>query len=182
MTVNIFSSFLFHEIQPEIATTIKNNLADEKTYSHAVKVMKDLNKESSRIMQKYNINSCTDVTGFGLLGHLNEMCKGSNVSARIQYKKIPLLTNTENFAKKDVIPGGSKKNFDFLKNMIRFHDSFELYQKLILSDAQTSGGLLISCNKKDSLNLLMELNNNLDYKASIIGEFTNKKNHSIYCE
>ena len=165
-----------------IATTIKNNLADEKTYSHAVKVMKDLNKESSRIMQKYNINSCTDVTGFGLLGHLNEMCKGSNVSARIQYKKIPLLTNTENFAKKDVIPGGSKKNFDFLKNMIRFHNSFELYQKLILSDAQTSGGLLISCNKKDSLNLLTELNNNLDYKASIIGEFTNEKNHSIYCE
>ena len=107
------------------------------------------------------------------------MCKGSNVSARIQYKKIPLLMNTENFAKKDIIPGGSKKNFEFLKNIIQFHDSFGLYQKLILSDAQTSGGLLISCNKKDSLNLLMELNKNLDHKASIIGEFTNKKNHSM---
>jgi len=165
-----------------IATSIKKDLADEKTYNHAVEVMKNLNKESSRIMQKYNINSCTDVTGFGLLGHLSEMCKGSNVSAKIYYDKIPLLANTENFAKKDIIPGGSKKNFDFLKDMIQFHDSFELYKKLILSDAQTSGGLLISCDKKDSINLLMELNESLDYKSSIIGEFINKKNHLIYCE
>ena len=165
-----------------IATSIKNDLVDKKTYNHAVQVMKDLNKESSKIMQKYNINSCTDVTGFGLLGHLSEMCKGSNVSAVIHYNKIPLLTNTENFAKKDIIPGGSKKNFDFLKDIIHFHNSLEHYQKLILSDAQTSGGLLISCDKKDSINLLMELNESLDYKASIIGEFTNKKNHSIYCE
>ena len=165
-----------------IATSIKNNLADEKTYNHAVQVMKDLNKESSKIMQKYNINSCTDVTGFGLLGHLSEMCKASNISAKIYYNKIPLLTNTENFAKKGIIPGGSRKNFDFLKDIIQFNDSLELYKKLILSDAQTSGGLLISCDKKDSANLLKELNKSLDYKASIVGEFTTKKNYSIYCE
>ena len=165
-----------------ISTAIKKNIADNKTHDEVVKIMNSLNDKASTIMKKYNAKACTDVTGFGLLGHLNEMCSGSMLSAKIYYDEIPLIMNVENFAKENIIPGGTKNNFNFLKNNINFGDCIKSFQKFILSDSQTSGGLLISCNKSNSKKMLEELNNSLEYKSAIIGEFIHQKNFSIYCE
>jgi len=164
-----------------ISTAIKKDLADEETHKTVINIMNTLNDKSAKLMMNFDISACTDVTGFGLLGHLNEMCKGSNLSCNITYNKIPTIINAEKFAKEDIIPGGTKNNFNFLKADIYFNDSIELFQKMILSDAQTSGGLLIACNKSESQKLLNDLKNISDYKSSIIGEFTAKRDFNIYC-
>ena len=165
-----------------ISTAIKKELANEHTVQEVIKIMNTLNDKSSSIMRKYRVNACTDVTGFGLLGHLNEMCKGSNLSATIHYKSVPLIAKTEKFASEGIIPGGTKNNLKFLKNVLLFSDSIQEFQKLILADAQTSGGLLISCKKSDSKKILHELNEKTDFVSKIIGEFRDKEKYNISCE
>lgn len=165
-----------------ISTAIKKGLTDKDTNQTVIKIMNELNNKSSEIMKNYNVSACTDVTGFGLLGHLNEICKGSQLSAKIIYNQIPTIINTEKFAKDDIIPGGTKNNFNFLKSDIYFNNSIKLFQKMILADAQTSGGLLIACNKSESQKLLNELKTISDNESNIIGEFTDKKDFNIYCD
>jgi len=164
-----------------ISTAIKKELANDTLINDTIEIMNTLNDNSSKIMMKYNINACTDITGYGLLGHINEMCRGSNLSANINYNKVPKIETIEDFAKKDIIPGGSKNNLEFLINKIYFSNEFKNYQKYILADSQTSGGLLISCPKEHSENLLDELNENLQFKSSIIGEFKEKEHFNIFC-
>ena len=164
-----------------ITTAIKKGLAKEKTINSVIDIMNTLNDYSSNILNKYKVNACTDVTGYGLLGHLNEMCNGSNLSAIIDFNKIPIIHEVLNFSKAGIIPGGSKKNLKFNVNDINFHNDLDEYKKLILADAQTSGGLLISCPKENSSKLIKELNKNSKYKSKIIGEFINKNKHNIIC-
>ena len=164
-----------------ISTAIKKGLAENQIINSTIKIMNKLNDESSKIMMKYSINACTDITGYGLLGHINEMCQGSNVSAFINYNNVPKIETTEQLAKKDIIPGGSKKNLEFLTKKIFFSREIKDYQKYILADAQTSGGLLISCPKKYSKNLLNDLNKTSQLKSSIIGEIKEKKDFNIFC-
>ena len=164
-----------------ISTAIKRDMADKLSLNQSIDIMNTLNDKSSEIMREYDISACTDVTGFGLLGHLNEMCKGSKLSSKISYNTVPLILNTEKYAKDGIIPGGTKNNFTFLEKEISFDHSIKSFQKMILSDAQTSGGLLISCNKSKSHNLLKKLNSILQYESAIIGEFITKKDCTIYC-
>ena len=165
-----------------ITTAIKKKLANKSTEALAVDVMNTLNEHASQIMIRHSISSCTDVTGFGLLGHLNEMCKGSSISAKIYFDKIPKIDGTIELAKKDIVPGGTKSNLDYLQNNIDFNLSLELYEKYILADAQTSGGLLIACEGKYTKNLIADLNSTGKFSSQIIGEFIDKKSKNIYCE
>jgi len=109
------------------------------------------------------------------------MCSGSNLTAELYYNNIPLICGTKEFASKNIIPGGSRKNLDFLNGKIWFSDSIQKFEKLILADAQTSGGLLISSNKAESKEMLNELNQETQFTSKIIGEFKAKKEHNIYC-
>ena len=165
-----------------ISTAVKKNLAKKSIIQEVIDTMNTLNDKASNIMQKYDVNACTDVTGFGLLGHLNEMCKGSNLSATINYSNVPLISQTEKFAIDGIIPGGTKNNLKFLKNALLFSDSIKEFQKLILADAQTSGGLLISCNQSNSEKMINELNEKTEFKSNIIGEFKDKEEYNIYCK
>ena len=92
---------------------------------------------------------------------------------------ISSLEKTEKLAKQKIIPGGTKNNFKFLDKNIMFSKELKLFQKLILSDSQTSGGLLISCPKSQSIKLLNELNKKAEYKSIIIGEFITKEQYNI---
>ena len=83
------------------------------------------------------------------------------------------------FAEDDIIPGGTKNNLKFIKNNILFSDNIEMHKRLILADAQTSGGLLISCPKQDSNALLKDLNSNSEFNSAIVGEFIQKEKFNI---
>ena len=127
-----------------IATAIKKEMASSSTIESAVKSMVMLNKKASETLQNFNPNAVTDITGFGLMGHLIEICKGSNVSSNINFSDINFLPGAIDLANEGIMPGGSKRNLEYAENYVKFSDYLSPTEKLLACDAQTSGGLLIS--------------------------------------
>ena len=164
-----------------LTTAIKRNLSSLKNEQQAITIMNTLNDYVAKSMSKYSITACTDITGFGLLGHLNEMCKGSSLSAEIYFDSVPILDGVSQFSKNDVIPGGTKNNLSFIEKDIAFSSTIKPFEKFILADAQTSGGLLIACPENDSKKLLSDLNKFKKFEAKIIGKLISKKSKNIYC-
>ena len=161
------------------STAIKRNLIDSSVGNEIIESMKELNKNSAELMQHYKANSCTDITGFGLMGHLIEMTKNSEVSAVIQYDNVNKFEGVEALAIKEIIPGGSMKNFRWHSKHVSYGNNIDEYKKIILSDAQTSGGLLISIPKSESEELVESLNKSNATKSSIIGEIVKKSKHEV---
>ena len=160
-----------------LTTAIKKDLTNKKIESDVIKLMSTLNHDLSELNIK--INACTDITGYGLLGHLNEMTQNNDLSANINFKKVPFLDEVSNFAKEDIIPGGTRKNLKFYEKNINFDKSISKYQQLMIADAQTSGGLLISTNKNNAKKITEILNKNSNYKTIEIGHFSAKKERNI---
>ena len=127
-----------------ISTAIKKEKASDTVIESAVKSMIMLNKKASETLQEFNPNAVTDVTGFGLVGHLIEICKNSQVSANINFSQINFLPGVIDLANKGIISGGTKRNLDYAEKFAHFSGSLSPTQKLLACDAQTSGGLLIS--------------------------------------
>lgn len=153
-----------------IATAVKSGLADESIAIKARDVMAELNKTAAEVMQKFPVHACTDVTGFGLAGHLKEMVEGSKVSARLISDKIPLIDGVYDLALAGAIPGGTKNNLAFVSHLMQWSDQISELMKLIICDAQTSGGLLISVPEKAAEKLLDDLHKSGIVDAEIIGE------------
>ena len=141
--------------------------------------MKQLNKEGSRIMQKYNIKCATDITGFGLIGHALKMAMGSNVTLKINSIQVPVFEGTLDLIEMGCIPGACFRNQDYVENFCSFEKSLSYNNKMILIDAQTSGGLLICCPKEKYKDILQELTNSVYHKSAVIGEVINKENKFI---
>ena len=160
-----------------LTTAIKKGLTNDRTSLDVIELMSTLNHDLSEIDIK--INACTDITGYGLLGHLNEMTQNNDLSANINYNTVPFLDQVSNFAKKDIIPGGTLKNLNFYEKNIQFDKSISKYKQLMIADAQTSGGLLISTNKNNVSKLIEILNKNSRYKTVEIGSFSSKKEKNI---
>ena len=127
-----------------IATAIKKEMASSSIIESAVKSMVMLNKKASETLQNFNPNAVTDITGFGLMGHLIEICKGSNVSSNINFSDINFLPGAIDLANEGIMPGGSKRNLEYAEDYVKFSNSLSPTEKLLACDAQTSGGLLIS--------------------------------------
>jgi len=119
-----------------ISTAIKKEKASTEIISHAVDSMKMLNKKAAEIAQKFKPNAVTDITGFGLVGHLIEICNASNVSAEINFNNIELLPGTVKFLEQGIMPGGSKRNLKHAENFTIFNPNLTYNQKLITCDAQ----------------------------------------------
>lgn len=148
----------------------------EKAFEKCIKQMTTLNKYAADIMKKYKVNSCTDITGFGLLGHLVEMLD-NKFSAKLYSEKIPILEEAKQCAENFVITGGGQKNRNYLEKKIKFEiKDFALEE--ILFDPQTSGGLLISLAEKEAEKMLEELNK-LEIKSSIIGKVIKKEEKDV---
>jgi len=162
-----------------LTTAIKRGIASESVTNDVQDLMATLNNNKVFFEQSSVINASTDVTGYGLLGHLVEMADASNLSAQINFNAVSIINQTTTFAKKDIIPGGSKKNFDFYKSKIVFSKNLTDYQKFILADAQTSGGLLLSVKKDEADDLIKKINIEAKYKSCIIGNFTDRKDQSV---
>lgn len=163
-----------------ISTAIKRDKAPSDMIQTAIEIMAQLNLCASTSMEGISISACTDVTGFGLLGHLSEMCKNSNVSATLEFNSVPFIEGVFELAQNGIIPGGTKKNLNFVQDDIDFSDILIDYQKLMLADAQTSGGLLISVPLAHSQELIAKLKDNHALAYSIIGQVYNPSDKLIY--
>lgn len=165
-----------------ISMAIKEGKASGKDIKEVVKIMAFLNKGASGAMVKAGIKAATDITGFGLLGHLHGMLKESGVGAKIKSSSIPTIKCAWNYAKKGFIPGGTRKNLGWLEKKAIWNSSISTEAKYIFSDAQTSGGLLISCPKNRKNKLLSLLSKADCLAAAEIGEVTDDKENRIIVE
>jgi len=163
-----------------IATAMKRGLADEQTSKAAIKAMSALNNEAANIMSNFNISACTDITGFGLLGHLKEMTVSAGVNAEIYAKQVPLIPGASELCSGGIVPGGTQNNLEFVKNIVKWDTSISETEKLLLCDAQTSGGLLIAIPEEKAEALLHELLNANLTAPSIIGKITVKGEGNIF--
>jgi selenide,water dikinase len=127
-----------------VNTAIKADMVSEQLSEKVTRLMAALNRDAARIMANFDINACTDVTGFGLLGHLAEMVNGSGCSARIFSAQVPVIPEAEGFAAMGLIPAGAYKNREFREQMITFAETVSRTLQDLMFDPQTSGGLLIS--------------------------------------
>ena len=142
--------------------------------------MKQLNNIGAECMVEIGVNACTDVTGFGLLGHGLQMAQASNVTLKIDSSKVPIFEEGLNYADMRLIPGGTKKNAEFVEPHIAYCESVKKPLRWLLADAQTSGGLLICVDKAKSDQLLKMLHTRGIEVAAIIGEIEKYQGKSIY--
>jgi selenide,water dikinase len=154
-----------------ISTAIKRSLASEDVIRDAVACMATLNRGAAEAMLRTAVSAATDVTGFGLLGHLRNMLRASGVGAHLEADQIPLLPGAAELAEAGCIAGGTRRNLADLENDVDWGSMTEL-QRLILCDAQTSGGLLIAVPAERVDMLLAALNEELTPIAAVIGEIT----------
>lgn len=155
-----------------ITTAIKAQMADADITARAVTVMTTLNRAASETMLAVEAHAATDVTGFGLLGHLSEMVRGSAVGATVYARRVPLIDGTRALAERGLIPGGSRRNLAAVEPMVRFTPTLGEVDRLVLADAQTSGGLLIAVAPERRGELVERLLVAGTLAASVIGEIT----------
>ena len=165
-----------------IATAIKKDKAPSFIIDEAIEVMTHLNRTGAESMNAVGVNACMDITGYGLLGHLMEMCQASKVSVTLNFNEVPLIQGAYELAQKGYIPSGTKHNLDYVSAHINFSKTISQEQQYLLSDAQTSGGLLISVSKEKAEKLKKVLDENECLASSIIGSVYNPAELSIYID
>ena len=141
-----------------ISTALKKEFIKEPEAQEAIDWMSRLNDISDSVL-KLSVHSMTDITGFGFLGHLSEMLGSGNLIARIQVKDVPLLDKAYSLARQNMIPGGTRANRQTFSCAVKKSGDLDWVKEILLYDAQTSGGLLISVGEEDArkaLNLLQE--------------------------
>ena len=158
-----------------ITTAIKQNKAPRRMVKEAVKIMSELNKISSEVMLEFEVKACTDITGYGFLGHLCEMTKASGVGAKVYLSKIPVLDYAWKLVEQNIVPGGTIYNRDFIEGKVDWGKDICEEAKLVLCDAQTSGGLLISISKNKAEKLLVSLLRRGIVNSAIVGEVIRDK-------
>lgn len=155
-----------------ITTALKKGKATKGSVSEAVAVMAELNRTASTIMRGYPVHACSDVTGFGLLGHALEMASGSSITLILESARLPLLRRARHLAEKGYLTGGCKRNREFLQDKITVDGSIRDGLVEMAFDPQTSGGLLIALPQKSAPKLIAELHEAGLKQAAAIGYAT----------
>jgi len=140
-----------------ITTALKKGKASEESVNEAVQSMTTLNATAAQVARKHPVHACSDVTGFGILGHTLEMASGSDVTLVIESAKMPLLRGTPRLAEKGYITGGCKRNRDYLNGKMLIDKNIREGLVEAALDPQTSGGLLFAIAKRHAAKLLEEL-------------------------
>ncbi len=154
-----------------ITTALKQQAAEPAHVEAAVKSMGLLNRHASHLAQRFQAHACTDITGFGLLGHGLEMTGASSVQFRLRFDDLPLLPGTIEYAEREIFPGGLNRNRDFVLPHVRFADRITAAQRAILFDPETSGGLLIALDPDQARSYVTQAE--IDgIEARIIGDVT----------
>lgn len=161
-----------------LSTALKGKLLDPQTTNYLIKTMSILNKAASEIMMEIGVNGCTDITGFGLLGHALEMARASRVTIKIFKDNVPILPKVQEFASMGIVPAGSRRNINYCEKLVEKGVADPVIID-ILSDPQTSGGLLISLPEKKA-DILIKRLNEIEYKdVAIIGEVIEESSGKI---
>jgi selenide,water dikinase len=153
-----------------INTAIKGGVASAEVAERVARQMAALNRVAAEVMNQYRVHACTDITGFGLLGHLAEMVVGSGCGMRLNADTIPILPEAIDYAAMGMLPAGAFKNREFRESMVEFSASVNPLVRDLLFDPQTSGGLLICLDRVDAEELIGELNRKGIDEAALIGE------------
>lgn len=153
-----------------LSTALKARKLDEGARKYITELMATLNKEASEIMCEIGVNACTDITGFGLLGHSINMAMASNVGIKIYIDKVPFIKEAIDFASMGLIPAGSYMNQRFCSNKIMIKPNIDTAYIDLLADAQTSGGLLISVSPDRAEMLIQRLREKNTPSYEVIGE------------
>lgn len=163
-----------------VSTAIKRGICSAELASHASELMATLNKPGAVLAERGLIRCCTDITGFGLAGHLIELCVSSGVSAEVDASLLPLMSpEVIQHVDSDCVPGGTHKNLAHALPNLDISDGVSESQQLIFADAQTSGGLLLSV-PEENLSAVMEVLEETNAPCAVkIGRTTAQQQHTI---
>ena len=162
-----------------INTAIKGGLASPEITEIVTHIMATLNRDAAEIMDSYPVHACTDITGFGLLGHIAEMIVDSPLGIRLHSQSIPIIPKTLDYAGMGLVPAGAYKNREFRECMVDFSSSVDRILQDVLFDPQTSGGLLISVENESAEDLCAELQESGMKEAAIIGHVVSEPEGKI---
>jgi selenium donor protein len=165
-----------------LSTALKQGILEDDLSQLLIDTMVSLNKAAAEAMGQVKVNACTDITGFGLIGQLLEMMNGSGTSAIIENAKVPFLPQVDAFAAANIIPGGTRDNDQYTMSSVSYVSKISESRQLMLNDAQSSGGLLISVpkNRADKLIKLMHERGIKD--AVIIGRVVSRSSPVVRVE
>ena len=162
-----------------INTAIKAGFTSHETEKEAISIMTYLNKDARDAMQEIGVNGCTDITGFGLLGHAYEMASASNVTIEINSNQVPIIEDAADLGEMGMIPAGTYANKEYLEGRIHWKSEISDIMKDILCDPQTSGGLLISVEEQKVQLLLSKLEEKMKVPYAAIGRVLPKGEREI---
>lgn len=152
-----------------MTTSLKRELLQPEEVELVTRTMATLNKTAAEVMAGYDIHACTDVTGFGLLGHSTEMAAGSEAGLVIYAEQVPFLPRVRELAESGAVPGGTKNNYNHVKDKVVFDERLDEIAQLMLCDAVTSGGLLLSVAAVDAEAMIRDMRAK-GVEAACIGE------------
>lgn len=161
-----------------LSTALKAKLLDDTTTATLIKCMATLNNKASELMQEAGVKACTDITGFGLIGHVAQLAQNSGVGVTISWASLPLLPRAEEFARQKLLPGGLQRNREFYFASAVIDGKVPAHIQDILFDPQTSGGLLM-CVAPDKAGPLLERLRQAGVTAAIIGEAVSQPKGTI---
>ena len=162
-----------------VNTAIKGEMASAAAIREAEIVMSSLNKKAKEVIENYDISACTDITGFGLIGHAMEMASSSQVTFEIDVHKVPYIDGALYMAKMGLVPAGTYNNKNYIENDV-YSENIQEYFIDALYDPQTSGGLLITLPESKVENIMKDFTNkNMETKVAVIGKVIEKQEKSI---
>ncbi|HEU4965620.1 MAG TPA: selenide, water dikinase SelD [Bacilli bacterium] len=153
-----------------ITTAIKRGKASAEATRLATEAMATLNRIPAETAQAYDVHACTDVTGFGLVGHTLEMARGGNVGIVLNAGDVPVLPETCDYVCEKIFPGGTVRNMEWVADDVDYLDGVDETAKIILCDAVTAGGLLIAVPGEQADELVAKMRDNGVAAAAVIGE------------
>lgn len=153
-----------------INTAMKARMVDKKLVGKVTTSMATLNNKASELMQEMGVHACTDVTGYGLLGHASQLVEHSQAGIELHMASIPYFPEVVEFSQQGLLPAGLYRNRDYYSRRVKFASEIPEYMKDILFDAQTSGGLLICVSPDKSERMLNRLRQSGVGDAALIGE------------
>lgn len=162
-----------------INTAVKADVASKEAAAKAIETMAYLNRDAAKAAAKVGIHACTDITGFGLLGHAYEMAEGSSTTIEIWSDLLPIIRESIELAKDGIIPAGAYNNRKHLEGKVLFKNRPDQYLEDIMFDPQTSGGLLFAVPRAKADELLLLLSQNNKTECAIVGEVKEKTDYPI---